>query len=560
MIKKIIGRLCPVLIIKKSLYFDAKWYHLMNHVPEKKAALHYLKQGYKSGCDPSPLFSGELYFKSNPDISDINPLLHYELYGKREKRQVVEPYLPASAINGEKRQQAMKVSQNDCSPNSKVNSFQKLIKDNSNQSIKLEQILKDELISIIIPTYNGGQYLQNLISSLKKQNKVHVEIICVDSGSKDGTIEYLESQSRVVHIPHDTFSHSYARNLGAHEAKGKYLLFMTQDVLPEDENWLFRFLESFIMNEAAAASCKQIARREHDLWGKYEVWGFNRCLGLLDNDLFYEINKEDFEHWENVRKKAQLNDTACIIRKDVFINNQYREEYAEDLDLGIRLLKNGEKLGFICTAKIIHSHQRSQYYYMKRTAIDVISLYNLAIHNHIYYPLWNIKQKEMVNGLLSLCLIVAIIAKKIMNTPISYHDKESYLEMIHALFDHALREAATISSIEFYNTIFEKDTIFENELSILYERIFIEQLDSFCFTPFFLNDFRHLLGNMLANFFEENKESFQLEQSEEIISFISKYMANMTGKIMAQSYIKYGKKHQGVIYDTVSSIIDKSGI
>lgn len=75
-------------VISASRYFDAAWY--TSHYPEvqEDPALHFLEKGWKEGKDPSPSFSTSAYLSMYPDVCarQVNPLLHYELKGRKEKR------------------------------------------------------------------------------------------------------------------------------------------------------------------------------------------------------------------------------------------------------------------------------------------------------------------------------------------------------------------------------------------------------------------------------------------------------------------------------------------
>ena len=92
------------------------------------------------------------------------------------------------------------------------------------------------IVSVIIPVYNGGNDLKQLIKTLKEQKKVkQIEIIAIDSGSTDGSVEFLkEEEIDLTEIPNSDFSHSGTRNLGVKKASGNILLFMTQDAFPDD--------------------------------------------------------------------------------------------------------------------------------------------------------------------------------------------------------------------------------------------------------------------------------------------------------------------------------------
>ena len=77
-------------IIKYSSFFDKKYYKEKYNLDDDiYLALHYLKEGYKKGYNPSLKFDTLGYFSLYSDIekANINPLLHYELYGKKERRK-----------------------------------------------------------------------------------------------------------------------------------------------------------------------------------------------------------------------------------------------------------------------------------------------------------------------------------------------------------------------------------------------------------------------------------------------------------------------------------------
>ena len=74
--------------LANSKLFDKKWYK-SNYPDVKKDPLkHYLKKGWKEGRQPSPFFDGNKYLQAYHDVkaAGLNPLLHYECFGKYEGR------------------------------------------------------------------------------------------------------------------------------------------------------------------------------------------------------------------------------------------------------------------------------------------------------------------------------------------------------------------------------------------------------------------------------------------------------------------------------------------
>ncbi|MBR2273454.1 MAG: hypothetical protein IJ864_01275 [Alphaproteobacteria bacterium] len=92
--KKTYNKKRHIALIQQSVYFDEKYYR--SQFPEQRfadisSAEHYLTQGWHDNKNPSPYFSTAGYLEENPDVKDIgmNPLLHYEISGRKEGRAVI---------------------------------------------------------------------------------------------------------------------------------------------------------------------------------------------------------------------------------------------------------------------------------------------------------------------------------------------------------------------------------------------------------------------------------------------------------------------------------------
>lgn len=232
-------------------------------------------------------------------------------------------------------------------------------------------------VSVVIPTYNGGEQFKEMLNALERQkNCGSIEIVVVDSGSKDGTVEAcLEHNVNLVQIPNDKFSHSYARNLGAESANGKIIAFMTQDAMPSSDEWLFHMTEPIVSGEVSAVSCGEQCPEGTDLYYRIASFGHARYVGFFDRDMVGSI--ENCTDDDTLRRNASLNDVACIIERRVFMRFKHRFNYAEDLDLGIRLLKKGYKIKMLSGVKVIHAHNRVADYYMKRAIVENEAFYKI---------------------------------------------------------------------------------------------------------------------------------------------------------------------------------------
>ncbi len=100
---------------------------------------------------------------------------------------------------------------------------------------------KKELVSVIIPVYNGEKCLVQLIDSLKKQTYDNLEIITVDNNSIDNSLNLLKSLNENINLKiiqnKKNEGYSGGCNRGFNIATGDYILFLSQDRMMND-NWI----------------------------------------------------------------------------------------------------------------------------------------------------------------------------------------------------------------------------------------------------------------------------------------------------------------------------------
>ncbi|EGK8037567.1 glycosyltransferase [Campylobacter lari] len=93
--------------------------------------------------------------------------------------------------------------------------------------------MKNIKLSLIIPIYNARKYLERMLRSIVKQKLLDIEIICVDDGSTDGSLDVLKKfsllDSRIKVFVQNRKGVGSARNLGLAKAQGKYIWFVDAD-------------------------------------------------------------------------------------------------------------------------------------------------------------------------------------------------------------------------------------------------------------------------------------------------------------------------------------------
>lgn len=114
-------------------------------------------------------------------------------------------------------------------------------------------------ISLIIPTLNAETDILHLLSALKNQTRVPDEILVIDSSSDDRTIEIVHEDgiAKTIVIPREEFDHGATRHKALLETSGEYVLFMTQDAIPDSDEFIENLIKPFCDDEVALVSGRQ---------------------------------------------------------------------------------------------------------------------------------------------------------------------------------------------------------------------------------------------------------------------------------------------------------------
>ncbi|MBS1232861.1 MAG: rfbN, partial [Nitrospirae bacterium] len=119
-----------------------------------------------------------------------------------------------------------------------------------------------------------------------------------------------------------------------------------------------------------------IPRSDADLFASWSYWAHYKYLGY-DRDYVHDgslVTRFDDLDVKTKRVIAGLDSVCLGIKKTVFDTYRFLSNYAEDLELGIRLIKGGHALMFQSSNAVIHSHNRPPMYFLKRSYVDTVSL------------------------------------------------------------------------------------------------------------------------------------------------------------------------------------------
>lgn len=205
-------------------------------------------------------------------------------------------------------------------------------------------MIKKPACSIIIRAYNEEKHIRRLLTGIAEQTIKEVQIILVDSGSTDRTIEETVGfQVEIVHIQPKEFTFGRSLNLGIAHARAEFVVLASAHVYPVYPDWLQTLLASFNDSQVALAYGKQ--------------------RGSASTH-FSEVQL--FHHWYPDHSTPRQNYPFCnnantAIRRSLWKIHPYDESLPglEDLAWGKWAQEQGGHINYVAEAEVIHVHNES---------------------------------------------------------------------------------------------------------------------------------------------------------------------------------------------------------
>ena len=207
-------------------------------------------------------------------------------------------------------------------------------------------------IDIICPLYNAEKYINALHKSILKQKDVNINsinyILTKGNDSTGDMLKKLDCNYEV--IEKSEFSHSTVRENMARKCNADILVFITQDIIIEREDWLVNLTKCIENGECAASYSRQTCSNN-------TIEKYTRERNYPEKSII--VSKDDIE-----KKGLQtffFSDASSAIKRDIFMElNCYdgkKFPTNEDMYIAYKLITNGYKIKYCADSVVEHSHK-----------------------------------------------------------------------------------------------------------------------------------------------------------------------------------------------------------
>lgn len=202
--------------------------------------------------------------------------------------------------------------------------------------------MSDPLVSIIMRSFNEGWALRETLPALKAQEYRHWELIVIDSGSTDGSVELIRAAEpkHFIQIEHRTYNPSRVMNHGMELARSGFGIFLNADATPQGPTWLRPLVNALRDPLAAAVFGRQVPRPDCQAVFAHD---YERCFG----------RDRESARWDHFFSMV-----SSGLRKDIWERRGFLEkmQYSEDDEYTRWCRAHGYNVVYVPESVVMHSH------------------------------------------------------------------------------------------------------------------------------------------------------------------------------------------------------------
>lgn len=198
--------------------------------------------------------------------------------------------------------------------------------------------------SVVIRCLNEEEHIGRLLTGLTRQHRPPDQIVVVDSGSSDATLDIARRfPTDIVHIAPEAFSFGRALNVGCTAATGDVLLFVSAHVYPVHTTWLDDMVAPFADESVALTYGRQIGN-EQTRYSEHRI----------------------LERWfpaqsDPSQRHPFCNNANAAVRRTLWAQWPYDEDLTglEDMAWAKNALEHGHRVSYVASAPVVHAHRES---------------------------------------------------------------------------------------------------------------------------------------------------------------------------------------------------------
>lgn len=207
-------------------------------------------------------------------------------------------------------------------------------------------------IDVICPLYNAEEYIDSLHDSLLKQKRVNIKQILYLLTESNDNSEKILNKRKLKHklIKKNEFFHSLTREMAAMKSKADIIVFISQDIVIEDDLWLYHLVSDIENGKVDAAYSRQITKYDN-------IEKYTREKNYPEKSRI--VSKKDIPRLG--LNTFFFSDASSAIKKDVFVNlggyDGKKLPINEDMYFAHKLIINGYKIKYAAQSICYHSHK-----------------------------------------------------------------------------------------------------------------------------------------------------------------------------------------------------------